>query len=363
MGIRDELQKVMELQPQYSSLPTAAMQARGQIIKHQLPKLLSENAEQLRLASDIEPGDFLLVGRDGIGRKSQVPWVRFASEARSPTATEGWYVVWLFREDGSGVYLAVSHASTEKIDGDFIKRSPGETQRLTRWALEILENDITADPRLLKSMTLGGGSLAKAYESTTAVSYFYAKDRVPSDDQLRADMLTMARLLKSIYRGEPAQKRSGQTSPDVIAVVEAIEETASGRKKSGQGFGLTQPQRRAVELQAMALAKEHFGSAGYEIKDTSATAPYDLEIRKEGQVHYIEVKGTTGGLGDIVLTKNEVQHHLKHHPNNGLFVVHGIQLQSRDGIPVCAGGTAHIQQPWQISDANLQALAYRYRIA
>lgn len=363
MGIRDELQNVMELQPQYSSLPTAAMQTRGQIIKQRLPTLIRSDSERLSNAVGIGQSDLLVEGKDGVTRKSRVPWARFSSQTHSPSATVGWYVVWLFTEGGSGVYLALSHASTRNVDGRLVGRSHDETQRLTKWAIEILAPEIALDPRLTTNMALGAHRLAKAYESTTAVSYFYAKDHVPSDDQLRTDMLTMARLLKSIYRGEPAQKRSGQTSPDVIAVVEAIEEAASGRKNSGQGFGLTQPQRRAVELRAMALAKEHFGSAGYEIKDTSATSSYDLEIRKEGQVHYIEVKGTTGGLGDIVLTKNEVQHHLKHHPNNGLFVVHGIQLQSHDGIPVCAGGTAHIQQPWQISDANLQALAYRYRIA
>jgi len=362
MGIRDELRTVMELQAQYSSLPTAAMQERGQIIKHQLPALLREDAEQLCIAAGIERGEFLLTGRDGIGRKSQVPWVRFASRTRSPTATEGWYVVWLFREDGSGVYLALSHASTEKIDGDFIKRSPDETQRLTKWALEILEPDIASDPRLVNTMNLGSGSLAKAYESTTAVCYFYSNSNVPSDEQLRTDMQSMARMLRHIYRGEPAQKRSGQTSPDVIVVVEAIEEAASGRKRTGQGFGLTQPERRAVELRAMDVAKDHFSGTGYKVEDTSANAPYDLKIVKEGQTHYIEVKGTTGGLGDIVLTKNEVEHHLKCHPNNGLFVVHGIQLHLQGSGPVGKGGTAFLQRPWQISEEHLQALAYRYRI-
>lgn len=363
MSIREGLQAVMALQPQYSPMPTEAMQQRGQLIKHDLPALLKEEAEQLRSAAGIAQGDFLLVGRDGIGRKSQVPWIRFASATHSPTATEGWYVVWLFREDGSGVYLALSHASTEKVDGDFIKRSSDETQRLTKWAREILGGNLMRDPRLLSTMSLGNGSLAKAYESTTAVAYFYSRDQLPSDAQLRADMVAMAKMLKDIYRGEPAQKRSGQTSQDVIGVVEAIEQAASGRKMAGQGFGLTQPERRAVELRAMAMAMDYFSGPGVEVEDTSANAPYDLMILKNGETHYVEVKGTTGGLGDIVLTRNEVEHHLKCHPNNGLFVVYGIQLQTQGGIPVGLGGTAFVQAPWKISSEKLQPLAYRYRIA
>ncbi len=362
MGIREELRRVMELQSEYSSLATTAMNERGQIIKHQLPSILREDAEPLRAAADIAQGDFLLEGGDGIGRKAQVPWVRFASRNRSPKATEGWYVVWLFREDGSGVYLALSHASTKNVDGDFIKRSTDEAQRLTTWAREVLANDIPNDSRIHHSMTLGFGDLAKAYERTTVVAYFYPKAEVPPEEQLRTDMISMARRLKSIYRGEPAQKRSGQTSPDVIAVVEAIEEAASGREKTGQGFGLTQPERRAVELRAMALAKSYFHGKGYAVEDTSNHAPYDLKIVKDSQTHYVEVKGTTGGLGDIVLTKNEVQHHLNHHPNNALFVVYGIQLHRQNGTPIGTGGTDHVQQPWLISNDRLQPLAYRYRI-
>ncbi|MBH1478300.1 MULTISPECIES: MrcB family domain-containing protein [Bacteria] len=353
---------MLELQSHYSSLATTAMNERGRIIRHQLPTILREEAERLRTTADIAQGDFLIEGRDGAGRRALVPWVRFASRSRSPKATEGWYVVWLFREDGSGVYLGLSHASTKNVNGDFIERPTDETQRLTKWAREILANDVSNDSRIHQSIALGFGDLARAYERTTVVSYFYPKADVPPDEQLQTDMLSMARRLKSIYRGEPAQKRSGQTSPDVIAVVEAIEEAASGRERTGQGFGLTQPERRAVELRAMALAKSYFHGKGYAVEDTSSHAPYDLKIVKDSQTHYVEVKGTTGGLGDIVLTKNEVQHHLNHHPNNALFVVYGIQLHTQNDTPIGTGGTDHVQQPWLISNDRLQPLAYRYRI-
>jgi hypothetical protein len=280
MGIREELDKVMELQSDYSSLNTVAMRERGSIIKHVLPSLIGTHAEVLRSAADIAPDDFVLVGRDGIGRKSQVPWIRFASRARSPSAAVGWYVVWLFKEDGSGVYLALSHASTKNVGGEFIKRPPDEARRLLAWGRDVLGPQLWEDSRLSNEMMLGRGDLARSYESTTVASYLYAKEDLPPDSQMRDDMLSMAARLGKIYSQEPAQNRTQETSLDVISVMEVLDGITSSRNLNGQGFALTHAQRRAVELRAMLLAKQHFVKEGFDVEDTSSSHPYDLIVTK-----------------------------------------------------------------------------------
>lgn len=363
MGIREELDKVMELQADYSSLNTVAMRERGSIIKHVLPSLIGTHAEMLRSAAGITPDDFVLVGRDGIGRKSQVPWIRFASRACSPSAAVGWYVVWLFKEDGSGVYLALSHASTKNVGGDFIKRSPDEARRLLAWGRDVLGSKLWEDTRLSNEMMLGGGDLARSYESTTVASYHYAKEDLPPDSQLLDDMLSMATRLGQIYSQEPAQNRTKETSLDVISVIEVLDGITSGRNLNGQGFALTHVQRRAVELRAMLLAKQHFVKEGFSVEDTSSSHPYDLIVTKDMDSRYIEVKGTTGSLGDIVLTRNEVDHHVRSYPNNGIFIVYAIELTGGDDQPSAQGGMVFFLSPWMVEPHRLQPIAYRYRIA
>jgi len=44
---------------------------------------------------------------------------------------------------------------------------------------------------------------------------------------------------------------------------------------SSQGFGLSAPQRRAVELRAMDIAREWLISRDYRVKDVSSTDPCD----------------------------------------------------------------------------------------
>uniref|UniRef100_UPI001C2F856C DUF3578 domain-containing protein n=1 Tax=Stenotrophomonas sp. GbtcB23 TaxID=2824768 RepID=UPI001C2F856C len=84
---------------------------------------------------------------------------------------------------------------------------------------------LAADNRLVLQLRLGKGSLAKAYESTTAAAFFYSFDDTPSDEKLSSDVLTMAALLGSIYAGELAQIRTAETSLDVISAFVAMEAT------------------------------------------------------------------------------------------------------------------------------------------
>jgi hypothetical protein len=362
MGIREELQAVLKLQAEYDSSMTDAMRARGDIIRNSLPSLLSEFASSIQDAAGIEPADFMVEGRDGTGLRSQVPWVRFASRSRSPKATAGWYVVLLFREDGSGLYLALSHASTRSVGGEFVSRAKDEADRLVGWARATIADPLAADGRLAVQLRLGKGDLAKAYESTTAAAYFYSFDNVPSDDQLRSDVLSMAALLRRVYGGEVEQVRTAETSLDVIAAVMALEVATTGRPSHGQGLGLSQAERRAVELRAMAEAVEYFEKEGFHVEDTSAVESYDLKIRRGETIRFIEVKGTTGRLGDIVLTRNEVSHHVRSYPNNGLFVLHEICLTNSQSTPLASGGKIHVETPWLVDIERLSPLAYRYRI-
>ena len=62
------------------------MGKRGTAIRTDGPK-------RLRELLDTDLGFELSVeGRDGIGLKARVPWIRIYSQKHSPSANEGWYV-------------------------------------------------------------------------------------------------------------------------------------------------------------------------------------------------------------------------------------------------------------------------------
>lgn len=129
-----------------------------------------------------------------------------------------------------------------------------------------------------------------------------------------------------------------------------------------QGYGLNAPEKRAVETRAISVAIEHFANLGFsDIRDVGSHASYDLTMLRDGQVHFVEVKGTTGLGGVILLTRNEVQVHKTYFPFNALAVVSNIKLH-RGEVPSASGGDLRVIRPWEVKDADLSPLTFEYNL-
>src|SRR5262249_55328694 len=90
-----------------------------------------------------------------------------------------------------------------------------------------------------------------------------------------------------------------------------------------QGFLRSAELRRAVEKHAMKMARNHFESLGYTVAVLGK--PYDLRCSMDGQILYVEVKGTTTDGDGVLLTPNEVMFARGHKDQMALYIVHGIQ--------------------------------------
>ncbi len=63
------------------------------------------------------------------------------------------------------------------------------------------------------------------------------------------------------------------------------------------------------------------------------------------------------------MTAGEVRAQRQAHPNNGLIVVHSIELTKSKHGPAAKGGVLMALMPWQISEAALEPLAYSYQLS
>lgn len=134
-------------------------------------------------------------------------------------------------------------------------------------------------------------------------------------------------------------------------------------RTSGQGFGLSQAERKAVELRAMQVARAIYEDAGWEVIDTSSSNPFDLLATKESEKRFVEVKGTTGEGLSVILTHGEVRHIQGNPKRSALVIVSGIVLEKQNGKWQANGGavTTH-RDPWALSDERLSPTQYRYEI-
>lgn len=153
-------------------------------------------------------------------------------------------------------------------------------------------------------------------------------------------------------------------SPEVGEAEHAVREAAGRSREAagrGQGFMLDQHTKLAVEAHAMNLAREHYTALGT-VVDTALRRSWDYEVTIDGRCWHIEVKGTTGDPGEVLLTPNEVAH-ARSYPFVALFIVSNITIQPGErGERTASGGMTTLLHPWSIDDGQLQPLGYRYRL-
>ena len=275
-----------------------------------------------------------------------------------PIAQRGWYCVYLFHARGAGVFLALIHGSTTFEGGEFRPRPPEELQRLVAWGREVLAGAVAQNPGLAQPVDVRGRELASAYERSIPISRWYPAGALPSDATLFADLLEFATYLRQLHDAERLGQMPMTAPPEIVEV----ERVAAGPSVPGQGFGLTAAEKRAVELRAMTLARAHLEELGWYVRNTSTNHPYDFECLREDVKMIVEVKGTTSRGESVVLTRNEVAAHRKHHPHNALIVVHSIVLRAGGGVPSAEGGFLVMQSPWTIEDGALRPIAYEYNV-
>ena len=153
-------------------------------------------------------------GSDGIGRKSRVPWVRIYNPDKSPSARQGFYLVYLFSADGQRVHLSLNQGTTkmtgsslQKLPDSFIDDRRSQVRQLLGSQLESLVQTITlAD----------NGGLGDGYERGHIAGWTYDVDAMPPDEVLRNDIKQATELLSAVYTS-PLSADGGDEEENALA--------------------------------------------------------------------------------------------------------------------------------------------------
>jgi hypothetical protein len=146
----------------------------------------------LRSLSAIRLRENLLVkASPGQGNWARVPWVAVTDQRETISIQQGVYVVFLFRQDMTGVYLTLNQGVTN------LTRLHGtrDARKILRNRAMQLESFLKADHQDQAGFRSGttielrtDASLGKAYEHSTAACKLYEKGTVPSDESIEADL-------------------------------------------------------------------------------------------------------------------------------------------------------------------------------
>lgn len=360
------MSKVLDLQGVWTAANTDEMKRRGALIRGEIPDKLRESRSAIAAALGVADRDVGIEGRDGTGLKTEIPWVRVYVERNSPSATTGWYVVYLFSASGDRVYLSLNQGTTVWTGSVFKARRSGDLLARVNWVRPWISDLSATRPDLRQSMELGARTpLGKGYEPGNVVAFEYRRDALPDSETLIRDLLFMVSLLRLVYEAERVTPYiPGDPTPEVVEAKRSAEKTAGRRtreRSSGQGFLPTAEERRVVELYGVKLATQYFEARGWTVKDVGAKESYDLLLRRGEERLHVEVKGTTSPGTQVILTRSEVERQRALAPHNALVVIHSIALDRGGSHPSASGGVVHCVSPWQIEEEDLSVVSYIYR--
>lgn len=355
--MRDALAMICDLQPKYSSSNTPEMQERGRLIRTELADELKSRLTEFQSAFDSIFDDLSVEASDGIGRKTEAPWVRVFSKAMSPNPREGFYLVVHFAADGSAVFITVGCGSTIWSGGDLRAIPDDELKARTSWAKTVIMQRFKTLTPFTDEINLGAkAALPKTFEKATALAKRINRSELQSAD-LDGLLYGAAERLGEIYLAQLDQRDVSQGDQDAEEIIAIAKPLRRGRR---QGQGLTAAERKAVELRAMTLAIEYLKGQDYDCKDTSASESFDVLATKMGTSIKVEVKGTTSDLCDsILMTRNEIDLHRKEKGLTGLLIVSKIQLVRGTQGPNANGGEVEDLMKWDIDSWFADPIAFQ----
>lgn len=131
------------------------------------------------------PSSYLIKASAGAGNWADIPWLSILNPSITESTQSGIYPVYLFRSDGSGVYLSLGFGTTElkKQYGTALAKQKAEELRSSIRALDNRLNAWDQKVDLRSNTTLG-----KSYEWASAGAKFYPLENMPDEQILTSDL-------------------------------------------------------------------------------------------------------------------------------------------------------------------------------
>ena len=205
-SLRVEVQQILELQQSYTYIAASPqMRARGAALVNCRDQL---NCEIRNLN---KPITWKSEYSNGQGNAAKIPWVRLADFDYSPKGSEGFFLVFLFSEDGSKAFLSLNQGTTVQSGGGatLINRDDLRNKSATMRQKYVYESSGSLKPELMlhgnpfKDIDLGDSDLAKQYAAGNVIAYEYPLNQISAHHSIVCQIIQLIQILEQIYKGEP----------------------------------------------------------------------------------------------------------------------------------------------------------------
>lgn len=193
---------------------TFAANSLAAYVRKDVPKILFDKLQ-------LDNKQFRITGSTGQGKWAEIPWIGIFDTHITQTATNGYYIVYLFKADMSGVYLSLNQGWTyfkNKYGSKEGKVSIGAVTNSWEKSLVTPLTDFSFGP--IKLNNRGNHSdLPRGYELGHICGKYYSADNLPPNSELIRDlrkMLVVYRELKGTMIKDNDGKLSTEKTNDFI---------------------------------------------------------------------------------------------------------------------------------------------------
>ncbi|QTH42027.1 DUF3578 domain-containing protein [Cohnella sp. LGH] len=144
----------------------------------------------------------------GMGTWATIPWIAIMDRRLTETTQKGEYIVYLFSEDMSSVYLTFIQGVTEPN-----KNGKNEAYKYFRHKVQEIRSMIPLEGlQKDEEIHLTSGGLGRDYQVSTVAYYKYDGDNLPSEEQLSADLENLVdnykQYVRMVLQSEDGQENS-----------------------------------------------------------------------------------------------------------------------------------------------------------
>jgi 5-methylcytosine-specific restriction enzyme A len=202
MPLRDTLQTILTDYPKAKGEPLAG-HPLGAFIRHAAAEAVEQALGELGAGFQVE-------GSAGAGNWAAVPWISVFDPAITTSATQGYYVVYLFHANRPIAHLSLNQGTTA-VREEFGTRA----REILRDRADLMRKRVAdfANELPISSIELGSDArLPGDYSAGHALGATYALDALPDEARLRSDLQTTVRAYRALtYRGGIDAEVGGQT--------------------------------------------------------------------------------------------------------------------------------------------------------
>lgn len=202
MGLREGFERVFN---EY------LVASQDDFTQHGLAKFIRGGLRDAVAFATGENDCLLFKGSVGQGNWARGPWIGIFNKLVTSSAQSGYYPVYLFREDMTGLYLSLNQGMTEAKK---LYKSDAKTALKSRAVnfRAMLGKGITDYPELSIDLRPSSPSNDTAfYEAGNICAKFYPLGHLPNEAQLIWDLTNMVRLYEALIQGETNSEVSNAT--------------------------------------------------------------------------------------------------------------------------------------------------------